>query len=111
MDDRVLRRSATAWPAECVIGRRVVVGTVRDVTSKGAFFQPRSPGQLDTHRESGSVAERDQAVTLRMLYRMTPDVEVAGKVRWSGVSDTHGCGGLGLEFTGRPVMLRNHAVA
>jgi hypothetical protein len=111
MDDRVLRRAATAWPAECVIGNQVVMGTVRDVTSKGAFFQPEltASGRFYGTLEGGRAAARDQTVTLRMLYRMTPDVEVEGLVRWTGVSDTHGCGGLGLEFMRPPVMLKNHA--
>jgi len=111
MDDRVLRRAVTAWPAECLIGNQVVMGTVRDVTSKGAFFQPElaASGRFYGNLEGGQVAERSQIVMLRMLHRMTPDVEVEGRVCWTGVSDTHGCGGLGLEFTRPPVMLKNHA--
>ena len=111
-DDRVLRRIATAWPAECMIDGEVVRGTVRDVTSKGVFFQPEHAardGRYYTHLEGGRVAERDASVVLRLLYQSIPDVEVRGRVRWTGISDIHGCGGFGLEFTDLPVMLQNHA--
>lgn len=107
---RGLRRHPTTWAAECYIGDRLLLGTVRDVTPHGAFFQPEvglSDGTFYGPMEGGGAAMRSDRVRIRLVHRETPDLEAEGEICWTGVSDRHGCGGFGVRFFGPPELVED----
>src|SRR5688572_5325593 len=90
------RRSVT-WAAECRHGGRILLGTVRDLSTEGAFFQPEldlTAGRFCDGDWSG--LPEDAEVEVRLMHRATSDLHWFGTVRWTGTSTAHGCHGYGL---------------
>ena len=107
-EERNLRRHPTTWAAQCIVGDRVLLGTVRDVSPHGAFFQPEiglSEGVFYGQMNGGDAGAMSQRVRLRLVYRSTPDLEAEGEICWTGVSDRHGCGGFGVRFFAPPQVV------
>jgi hypothetical protein len=104
------QRQGTVWAAECRIGDDVVVGTVYDLTSDGAFFHPEmnlTKAEIYDHRDGANAVKPDDGVLIRLMYRQTPDVRLMGSVRWTGISATHGCGGFGVQLSASPELLKD----
>lgn len=87
-------------PAECRIGEKTWKGTVHDLTPGGAFFQPElclTDGESLAPEDAWMVAGGREPIVL-CLDEHAARVLHHGTVRWSGCSDVHHCGGLGVRF-------------
>ncbi|HWM84715.1 MAG TPA: PilZ domain-containing protein [Kofleriaceae bacterium] len=88
-------RRPTCWVATCKVGGRVVPGAVLDISRRGAFFCPEEGQPLALSVGQIVVISFESEPTLA-------GIEVPCRVRWIGVSATHGRHGFGLEFGGSP---------
>ncbi len=94
-------RSPTRWEAECQIEEKRWTGTVHDLTDGGTFFQPQrclDDGEQIYPEDAWMVARIADRVELRLMQGPHTDARFSGSVRWSGCSDVHRCGGLGIMF-------------
>lgn len=100
---RIENRTPTHRPAVCVVNRETWLGTVHDESPEGAFFQPTrcvTSGEIIDAEDAWMVAQEKDVITLRYADTDKADTRKIrrGTVRWSGCSDIHRVGGLGLKF-------------
>ncbi|MEK7704527.1 MAG: hypothetical protein AAB426_06165 [Myxococcota bacterium] len=96
------QRTEVDWLAWTTLGGIRLGGRLRDVSSSGAFFEPRSdlsePGLLESLAKRPLI-ERDDAVILSYETTFEDPVQVVATVRWLGPSKEHDCYGLGMKFS------------
>jgi hypothetical protein len=109
MQKRRQNRRTVNLDAAVRIGKDLIVGSVLDVSSLGAFFRPEAgviggtftqlfepPGFL----KSTAVVELEvEALEVEALEddRQATST-ISATVRWTGFSSQHACSGVGLEF-------------
>jgi hypothetical protein len=98
---RGVRRGA-AWEAACRLEGATVAGAILDISAHGVFFALADPSAIERLRRLIVV---DARVALR--FESAPGLEgleLPGRIRWTGVSATHGRVGFGVEFSHRPLV-------
>lgn len=101
-DRRIIKRLPVKWDAECMLGEASALGMLRDVSAKGAFFEPGNdmpldPSDVQTPMEDLFAVGNEVLVT----YTRGPFTQAAqaiGVLRWTGNSRRHDCPGFGIEF-------------
>lgn len=81
-------RAPVRWAARWHDGERTRTGEIRDVSRRGLFLSP-------AWRPSAPFGVGDRLAVCCAIDDFAVDIEAV--VRWTGVSQLHGCEGLGLE--------------
>ncbi len=99
------RRHRVHWNGECRVGEGYALGCFRDISKRGAFFQPVTE-LLGIPREGAGeiplLLRPGDAVFV--TYELLPsgrEVTAPATVRWVGTSEDHDTFGAGLELHGK----------
>ena len=99
--NRQEQRIKTHRRAECRVGTKLWAGVIHDLSDGGVFFQPLrclTDGETIHSDDAWMVAANDDDVSLHVPNAVADDAPIVARVSWSGCSDLHRCGGLGLRF-------------
>ncbi len=99
VESRKQFRIEVGWTGACTVGTTRVSGTILDISVGGGFLGLRAATNPDQVPAGLAIIESGEAGTLSFLMVGQEATEVAISVRWVGYSKTHGCHGIGFEFT------------
>ncbi|OGQ83280.1 MAG: hypothetical protein A2289_08190 [Deltaproteobacteria bacterium RIFOXYA12_FULL_58_15] len=102
-EKRTGTRHDVSWNAECGVAHGFAMGLIRDISSRGMFFQPVTELLGTPTWETGDVPlllrPGDKISVSYTLERSQGEVTVPATVKWVGTSKKHGEYGVGLELT------------
>lgn len=111
MATRRQNRRSVRLDAALRVGNDLIVGSVLDVSSLGAFFRPEAGfvgGVFTQLFEPPDILSPTAVVGLE-IGALEDDAQTGfssrATVRWSGFSSRHSCAGIGLEFENQAVTL------